>query len=397
MRFLTAGESHGPALTTIVEGCPAGVPLEAAYLDRQLRRRQGGYGRGGRMRIESDRAEILSGVRFGSTLGGPVAVVVRNLDFRSWREAMAVEGPAPEGEGARPVHRPRPGHADLAGALKFAARDARPVLERASARETAARTVAGAVARAFLESLGMGVTSHTVAVGRAALEEGCLVSFEEAAALDDDLPLRTPDEALRRAMVAEIDACRGEGDSCGAVFEVIASGVPAGLGSMAHWDRRLDGRLAQALVSIPGVKGVEIGSAVRGSRVRGSEHHDEILADADGALRRPTNRAGGIEGGMSNGEEIRARAYLKPVSTLPRPLRSVDLRTGEQAEAAVERTDAVPAVAAGVVGEAVVALVLARACLEKLGGDTLEEVRRNLEAYRGSQPFPIAGFRGLKK
>jgi chorismate synthase len=324
-------------------------------------------------------------------------VVIRNRDFENWREAMAVEGPAPEGEGARPVHRPRPGHADLAGALKYASRDARPVLERASARETAARTAAGAVARALLESLGAGVTSHTVAVGGVALSADRPVSFEEAAALPDDLPLRSPDEELRRAMVAEIDACRREGDSCGAVFEVIAAGLPPGLGSVAHWDRRLDGRLAQALVSIPGVKAVEIGRGVRASAERGSAYHDEILPAPEGGLRRGSNRAGGIEGGMSNGEEIRVRAYLKPLSTLLRPLRSVDLRSGEETEAAVERTDAVPAVAAGVVGEAVAALVLAGALMEKLGGDTLEEVRRNLAAFRDSLPFRVGPRPGAKK
>jgi chorismate synthase len=384
MRFLTAGESHGPALTAVVEGCPAGVPLSGESIDRQLRRRQGGYGRGGRMAIEADHAEILGGVRFGRTLGSPISLLIRNLDFENWTEAMAVDGSAPnDDQAARRVRHPRPGHADLAGALKYGTHDVRDVLERASARETAARTAAGTVARVLLEEVGVRVTSHTVAVGGVRLPGDRVVTFEEAAALPEDAALRAPDEDLRAAMVAEIDACRAERDSCDAVFEVIAAGVPPGLGSPAHWDRRLDGELARGIMSIPSVKIVEIGSGLGGDAVRGAAYHDEILpGPPEVGFVRPTNRAGGIEGGMTNGQEVRVRGHMKPLSTLPRPLRSVDLVSKEAGRAVVERTDAVPIVAGGVIGEAMVAWVLASALLDKCGGDTLYDVRANLRAYR---------------
>ncbi len=386
LRFLTAGESHGPALNVIVEGLPAGVPVERARIDRELKRRMGGHGRGGRMRIEDDRVEILAGVRFGRSLGSPIALVVRNRDFDNWREAMSPDGPPPHAAGAaRAVTRPRPGHADLAGALKYQTHDAREILERSSARETAARTAAGAVARALLAEAGIAVTSRTVAVGAALAPELDDASFDELLALADDAPLRVADSRARDAMIAEIDAARKAGDSLGGVFEVLARGVPPGLGSHAHWDRRLDGRLGGALLSIQAVKAASVGEGVEGSARRGSQQHDAIEYDAAvRVFRRPTNRAGGIEGGMSNGEMIRLRGYLKPLATLPRPLPSADLVTKQPFEAQQERTDTIPIVAAGVVAEAMVCLVLADELLRKVGGDSLTETVRNLEAYRGA-------------
>ena len=385
LRFLTAGESHGPALTVIVEGMPAGVPVERGAIDRELRRRMGGYGRGGRMAIERDAVEILGGVRFGRTLGSPVALLIRNLDHESWREAMAAEGPAPL-DGARPVTRPRPGHADLAGALKYGTHDARDVLERASARETAARTAAGAVARALLDAAGIAVTSRTLSVGAVRApddeDDDDVASWR---ALPDDLPFRCRDRATIEAMIAAVDAARAAGDSLGGSFEVLAAGVPPGLGSHVHWDRRIDARLGAALLSIPAVKAVSIGEGVEASVRRGSEQHDPILYDRHRRrFERPSNRAGGIEGGMTNGEVVRARGYLKPLSTLPTPLASADLVDKEPFQAAVERTDTVPIVAAGVVGEAMVSLVLADDLLTKFGGDRLEETCANLEGYRAS-------------
>lgn len=381
LRFLTAGESHGPALTVVVEGLPAGVRVDKAAIDRDLRRRMGGYGRGGRMAIEADAVEVLSGLRFGRTLGSPVALVVHNRDFANWREAMAPWGPEPPASAARALTRPRPGHADLAGALKYGTHDARDVLERASARETAARTAAGALAKALLTSLDVQVTSRTLAVGGAAAptEE----DFDALVALPDDAPFRTVSDAARRAMAAAVDGARAAGESVGGAFEVLARGVPPGLGSYAHWDRRLDGRLGAAILSIPAVKAVSLGDGRDVASGHGSAAHDPIAYDA-GARRftRPSNRAGGLEGGMTNGEVVRVTGFLKPLATLPRPLPSADLVTKEPFEAAVERTDTVPVVAAGVVGEAMVSLVLADEMLLKLGGDAIVEVRAALDAYR---------------
>jgi chorismate synthase len=383
LRFLTAGESHGPALTVIVEGLPAGVPVRREIVDRELRRRMGGYGRGGRMAIERDRVEFSGGLRFGRTLGSPVAMTIRNADFPNWESAMRPEGAPSDGDDARRVTRPRPGHADLAGALKYATHDARDILERASARETAARTAAGAVARCLLAQAGIEVTSRTVAVGGVVSPPFADADFDALAALPDDAPTRCLDPALRDAMVAAVDEARAAGDSVGAVFEVLARGVPPGLGSHAHWDRRLDGRLGGAILSIPAVKAAGIGDAVESAALRGSEVHDAIGYDAgERSFARPTNRAGGIEGGMSNGQTIRARAWLKPLATLPRPLASVDLVDKLPFEAAVERTDTVPVVAAGVVGEAMMCLILADELLLKFGGDSLEELLRNLRAFR---------------
>lgn len=384
LRFLTAGESHGPALSVIVEGLPAGLPLTGAEVGRMLHRRMQGHGRGGRMRIETDEIEILGGVRFGRTLGSPVAITIRNRDHENWTRAMSPEGPAPsDDEVARRVRRPRPGHADLAGALKYDTHDARDILERASARETAARTAAGATAIALLREIGIRVTSRTVAVGPVVAPELADDGFDRLLALPDDAPMRCEDPAAVAAMIEAVDRARGDRDSIGGVFEVLADGVPPGLGSHVHWDRRLDGTLGQALLSIQAVKAVSVGEGLEGAARTGSAHHDPIAWDAGRhRFRRPSNRAGGIEGGMSNGETIRVRGYLKPLSTLPRPLGSVDLVDKSPFEATVERTDTIPIVAAGVVGEAMVGFVLAREVLRKFGGDSVGELREHVDAGR---------------
>jgi chorismate synthase len=380
LRFLTAGESHGPALVAILDGVPAGLPLDSGTIDHQLRRRMLGYGRGGRMRIEADQARILAGLRFGRTLGSPIALVIENRDWPNWEVAMALER-APAPAEARRVTRPRPGHADLAGALKHGTHDARDILERASARETAARVALGAICRALLLEFDVEIASHTTSVGSAAAATGREEPWKRIVAAEGS-PLRCADPRLERKMIREIDAARSRGDSVGGSFEVVARSVPPGLGSHRQWDLRLSGRIARALLSIPSVKGVEVGSGFAGARARGSQVHDEIFYDSRRrAFTRRTNRAGGIEGGMTNGEEIRARAHVKPLSTLPRPLRSVDLVTKRAFLAAVERTDATAIAAAGVVGEAMVAFSLAEAFLEKFGGDSLKETRRNYLGY----------------
>ena len=382
LRFLTAGESHGPALTTIIEGLPAGVPVDKATIDRELRRRMGGYGRGGRMKLEADEVEILGGTRFGRSLGSPIALLIRNRDYINWRQSMDPQGSRPSGDEIRAITRPRPGHADLAGALKFGTHDARDILERASARETAARTAAGAVAKALLRELGIVVTSRTVAVGGAlaGTDEGD--DIDALLALPDDAPMRSPSAATVEAMMAAVDEARGRADSVGGSFEVMARGIPPGIGSHVHWDRRLDARLGAALLSIQAVKGVAIGDGIEVAGGGGREAHDPIGYDpSKRGFTRPSNRAGGIEGGMTNGEIVRLRAYLKPLATIPAALPSVDLVTKEPSIADVERTDTVPIVAAGVVGEAMASLVLADAMLEKFGGDSLGETRANLDAY----------------
>jgi chorismate synthase len=385
LRFLTAGESHGPALTVIVEGLPAGVAVAREAIDRELRRRMSGHGRGGRMRIEKDAVEILGGVRFGRTIGAPVSLLVRNLDHTNWLEAMSPDGPHPGEQAARAVSRPRPGHADLAGALKYGTHDARDVLERASARETAARTAAGALARALLAEATIEVTSCTVSVGTAAAGEVRDEDFDRLLAIDDDAPMRTLDEAAGQAMIDAVERARKAGDSVGGVFEVLVRGVPPGLGSHVHWDRKLDGRLAGALASIHAVKAVSVGEGIESAARHGSETHDPITYDAgERRFRRGSNRAGGIEGGISNGEMIRVRGYLKPLSTLPRPLPSADLVTKEAFEATRERTDTIPIVAAGVVAEAMACVVIADELLIKFGGDRLQETLQNLAAFRAS-------------
>lgn len=376
-RFLTAGESHGKALTVIIEGLPAGLPLTEDYIALDLRRRQGGYGRGQRQQIEEDRAEILSGVRHGLTLGSPLSLVIRNRDWANWQDVMQVE---PAAEATEKLTRLRPGHADLAGAIKYGQDDVRPILERASARETAARVAVGAVARRFLEEFIIAVHSQTLAIGEVRAEG----QGEPDWALVEASPVRCADRQASEGMVRAIDVAREAGDSLGGIFEVWATGVPIGLGSHVHWDRRLDGRLAQAVMSIHAVKGVEIGGGFALARLPGSQAHDIILpADqwGDRPWRRATNRAGGLEGGMTNGEPIVLRAALKPISTLGKPLPSADLATGDAVEAHYERSDVCVVPAAGVIGEAMVAIVLAEAMLQKFGGDHIDETKRNYQGY----------------
>ena len=387
VRFLTAGESHGRALVVILEGIPAGLPLPCAVIDRELRRRQGGYGRGRRMAIESDRAEILSGVRRGETIGGPIALQIQNRDWVNWQHTMSVEADPPgDAPGARraAVTRPRPGHADLAGAAKYGRDDVRDILEWASARETAARVAAGAVAAQLLRTVGVGVTSHVFRVGAAALKDGTVVTFEQAASLPDESPVRCVDTEVEARMMAEVDAAREAGDTRGGAFEVIVSGLPVGLGSYTQWDRKLDGRLAQALMSIPAIKAVGIGLGPETAARPGSRVHDELVPDAAGVratgIARPTNNAGGLEGGVTNGEDLRVSAWMKPISTLMKPLRSVDLETMTESAAAIERSDVCAVTAAAVVGEAMTALVLASALVEKFGGDSLAELTRAMQA-----------------
>jgi chorismate synthase len=384
LRWLTAGESHGRALVAICEGMPAGVEITTGDLAAALARRRAGYGRGARMKFEQDEVEITGGVRHGRTIGAPVAVRVANTEWAKWESVMSADpvDPAILADLARnaPLTRPRPGHADLAGMQKYGHDDARPVLERASARETAARAVLGELARRFLhQALGAEIVSHVVSIGPVAAPDGLVPGPEDAARIDAD-PVRCLDEVASAAMQDEIDAARKDGDTLGGVVEVVVHGLPPGLGSHVHWDRRLDGRLAGALMSIQAIKGVEVGDGFVTARRRGSAAHDEM--DGTGAgIRRRTNRAGGIEGGMSTGELIRVRAAMKPISTLPRALATVDVATGEPARAINQRSDVTAVPAAGVVAEAMTALVLADAALEKFGGDSVAETRRNLRGY----------------
>ncbi|MGD9902307.1 MAG: chorismate synthase [Vicinamibacterales bacterium] len=384
LRFLTAGESHGRGLVVIVDGLPAGLPIDLDRLTLALRRRQGGYGRGRRMAIESDTAVVQSGVRRGVTTGAPVALLIENRDWVNWQRTMHTGPDVPEGAtGANraPVVRPRPGHADLAGALKFELDDVRDVLERASARETAARVAAGALAAQLLGAVGAEVTSHVRAIGEVAIPDDRVVTFAEAAALPAEAPLRCVDTEVEARMIARIDAARAAGDTLGGSFEVIVRGLPAGLGSYTQWDRKLDGRLAQAVMSIPAIKGVGIGLGAESAIRPGSRVHDEILPAAGGGRPlRPTNRAGGLEGGVTNGEDVRVIGHMKPIATLMQPLRSIDLTTLEDAPAAIERSDVCAVPAAAVVGEAMVALVLADALLERFGGDALAQIRRHMVA-----------------
>jgi chorismate synthase len=393
IRFLTAGESHGSALVVILDGVPAGLRLTAADIDRDLARRQLGYGRGRRMAIEQDQVEILSGVRRGETIGSPITLLVRNKDWVNWQFTMSVEA-APEAAlpGARraPVTRPRPGHADLAGGLKYQREDMRDVLERASARETTMRVAAGAVARTLLAGIGLRVASHVTAIGAAAIADPLAYDFATIAALTDDDGVRCADAGVGAAMRKSVDVAREAGDTVGGAFEVIAHGVPVGLGSHAQWDRKLDGLLAQALMSIQAIKAVGIGRGPDVGHLPGSQVHDEIL-NASGAptgslhaLRRPTNRAGGLEGGITNGEDVRVTAWMKPISTLMAPLRSVDLATMKEEPATIERSDVCAVPAAAVVGEAMVCLVLANAVLDKFGGDSVADLHQAIEAWRAT-------------
>jgi chorismate synthase len=384
-RWLTAGESHGRALVAICEGVPAGVRVTTQDIAAALARRRAGYGRGARMKFEQDEVELTAGIRHGSTLGGPVAIRVANTEWPKWESVMSPDPVAPEllQDQARnaPLTRPRPGHADLAGMQKFGHADARPVLERASARETAARVALGEVARRMLgQVLGIEILSHVVAIGQVRAPDHTEPAPGDAARIDAD-PVRCADPETSRAMVAEIDNAKREGDTLGGVVEVLAFNVPPGLGSFTHWDRRLDARLAGALMSIQAIKGVEVGDGFTTAARRGSQAHDEIERTAEGGITRRTNRAGGIEGGMSTGEVIRLRAAMKPISTVPRALDTIDTSTGEPAKAINQRSDATAVPAAGVVTEAMVALVLAEAAVEKFGGDCADEMRRNAENY----------------
>ncbi len=377
LRMLTAGESHGKALVAVLEGLPAGVPISPKELAGELARRRHGYGRGGRQKIETDRFEILSGVRHGRTLGSPVAVTIPNVEFdRKYRDLMGVEGDPDPGQ---KLTRPRPGHADLVGAQKYGFDDVRNVLERASARETAARVAVGCLCKALLSELGVRVISHVVQIGKVRAPRGRTPEPEDLEAIDAS-PVRCFDDAASARMVAEIDAVRGGRDTVGGVFEVLAHGCPPGLGSYVHADRKLDARLAAALMSIQSVKGVEVGDGFASAGRYGSQAHDEIVL-ARGKVVRRTARAGGLEGGMSTGQPIRVRAAMKPFSTVPRPLATVDLATKRPHVAIKQRTDVCAVPAGGVVGESAVALVLADAMLEKFGGDALLETRRSLQAY----------------
>ena len=392
LRWLTSGESHGQALVGLLEGLPAGVAVTTTDVQAALARRRLGYGRGARMSFEQDEVRILGGVRHGLTQGGPIAIEIGNSEWAKWVDVMSAD-PVTDPEllaRARnaPLTRPRPGHADLVGMRKYGFDDARPVLERASARETAARVALGAVAAAFLgQATGIRLVAHVVAIGAVAVpEDAVLPTPEDVVSLDED-PVRCHHGQTSELMVAEIDECHQAGDTLGGVVEVLAYGVPTGLGSYVHGDRRLDARLAGALLSIPAIKGAEIGDGFRTAARRGSVAHDEIDRDpASGLIRRRTNRAGGVEGGVSNGEVIRVRAAMKPISTVPRALATVDLATGEAAQAIHQRSDVCAVPAAAVVAEAMVALVLADAAVEKFGGDSLAEVARNLESYLAAVP-----------
>ena len=392
LRFTTAGESHGPALVSILEGMTAGLPLVVADIDTELARRQQGYGRGRRMKIESDHAEFLSGVRAGETLGSPIAMLIQNRDWQNWQEIM---DPAPrEGdpERKRAVTRPRPGHVDLSGMLKYDRDDARDVLERASARETTARVATGAVCRRFLREFDITIGSHIVHLGGVDAKRPDRMPSDLNAAADES-QLRTLDKSAEQQMIERIDAAKAAGDTLGGVAEIICDGVPVGLGSHVSWDRKLDGRLAAALMSIPAVKAVEVGLGVDCARKKGSEVHDEIDSDElnvkAGRVRRRSNRAGGMEGGISNGEQIVLRAAMKPISTLMRPLGTIEMKTREPAQAVAERSDVTAVPAMGVIAEAMAAFVLAEAVLEKFGGDSLGETRRNYESY-------VSGLSGRK-
>lgn len=378
-KFTTAGESHGKALIALVEGLPAGLEIDIAQINHELWRRQQGYGRGGRMKIENDEVQVLSGIRHGKALGSPVALMIENRDFVHWTEIMSSEQIEVEPKNARVVTRPRPGHADLPGGQKFGARDLRNILERSSARETTSRVAAGAIAKQLMASFGVEIRSHVVKLGDVPdipLER----SWDEISAIPSESPLNCADSDAESRMIAAVDAAKEKGDTLGGIFEVVAKGVVVGLGSPYAWSEKLDGRIAQAFMSIHAVKAVEIGTGVDNAARPGSAVHDEIFWNDDSFVR-PTNRAGGLEGGITNGEEIRVRGYLKPISTLKRPLRSVDIESKQPSDAAYERSDVTVVPAAGVIGESMLAMVLANSMREKFGGDSIQEMKRNFEAY----------------
>ena len=406
-KFTTAGESHGKALVAIIEGLPAGLPVDIAAVNHELWRRQQGYGRGGRMKIEKDEVQVLSGIRHGVTLGSPIAVMIENRDFVHWQEIMSSEPIESEPVNPRIVKRPRPGHADLAGGQKFQTRDLRNILERASARETTARVAAGAIAKQLLRQFGVELRSHVVQLGGIPTEP-LAKNWDDISSIPVDSPLNCAEDEIQQQMIAAVDAAKENGDTLGGIFEVVAKGVVTGIGSHISWTEKLDGRIAQAFMSIHAVKAVEIGTGVANAAKPGSDVHDEIfwseppalaggqsaapsstnwIADAAGSdfgFRRRTNRAGGLEGGITNGEELRVRGYLKPISTLKKPLRSVDIDTKREDAAAYERSDVTVVPAAGVIGESMLAIVLANAYREKFGGDSLEEMKRNFDGYKSS-------------
>ena len=406
-KFTTAGESHGKALVAIVEGLPAGLPIDVDAINHELWRRQQGYGRGGRMKIETDTVEILSGVRHGKTLGSPIALMIKNNDFVHWTEVMSSEPLETEPKNPRLVKRPRPGHADLPGGQKYQTRDLRDILERASARETAARVACGALAKQLLAAFGIEVRSHVIKLGHAQAVP-LHRSWEEIIAIPADSPLRCADDTTQREMIKLIDQAKVDGDTLGGIFEVVAKNLPVGLGSHTSWEDKLDGRIARAIMSIHAIKAVEIGEGVANAGRPGSQVHDEIFFrgsppyeggvaasssfdEADGVVlsnaagfHRSTNRAGGLEGGITNGEELRVRGYMKPIATLRKPLHSVDIDTKASSEAAFERSDITAVPAAGVIGEAMLAIVLANSMREKFGGDSMDEMRRNFDNYLAS-------------
>ena len=388
LRWITAGESHGPELVAVLEGLPAGVEITTAEVQDALARRRLGYGRGARMKFEQDEVTLSGGVRHGLSQGGPVAICIANTEWPKWQDVMSadpVEAEALSGARAEALTRPRPGHADFTGMQKYGFLDSRPVLERASARETAARVALGKVASKFLNALGIELVTHTVGIGPVISTSTKLPLPSDVDKLDED-PLRCFDAATSAAMVAEVDQCHKDGDTLGGIVETLVYGLPPGLGSYVHWDRRLDAQLAAALMGIQAIKGVEVGDGFETAKRRGSVAHDEIERDADGVVHRLTDRAGGIEGGMSNGEILRVRAAMKPISTVPKALKTIDVKTGEEARAHHQRSDVCAVPAAGVVAEAMVALVLANSVLEKFGGDSVAETKRNLDAYIAAIP-----------
>ncbi|GKS11817.1 chorismate synthase [Paenibacillus chitinolyticus] len=380
MRYLTAGETHGPQLTAIIEGFPSNVTIDFEAMNFQLHRRQKGHGRGRRMQIEKDTASIVGGVRHGRTTGAPIALVVENNDWKHWTSIMNIEEQPDTDEGKRRVNRPRPGHADLNGGLKYNQRDLRNILERSSARETTMRVACGAVARQLLEAFGIKLASHVVRIGEVEAKSPQL-PIDELIAITEESPVRVTDPEAEAAMIAAIDAAKADGDTLGGIVEVIVEGAPVGLGSHVQWDRKLDGRIAQAVLSIQAFKGCEIGIGFEAAKLRGSSVHDEIQYDPEKGFRRASNRAGGFEGGMTTGEPIVVRGVMKPISTLYKPLQSVDIDTKEAFTAQVERSDTCAVPAAGVIMENVVAWEVAQAFMEKFGGDSLEEIRRNYENY----------------
>ncbi|MBI1911886.1 MAG: chorismate synthase [Deltaproteobacteria bacterium] len=380
LKYLTAGESHGKSLTAVMEGMPSGLEISSAYVDKDLARRQSGYGRGGRMKIETDRVEITSGIRWGKTLGSPITLIVKNKDWENWTEVMGADVPAVK-DLKKNVTRPRPGHADLTGGMKYDHRDLRNILERSSARETAARVAAGAVAKRLLEHFGISVLSWVIEIGGQAWDRTASKKFDSLFKSAEASEVRCPDKEASSRMIKAIDEAKKNGDSLGGIFEVVLTGVPPGIGSYVQWDRKLDGKLAQALMSIQAIKGVEVGMGFGVGSTPGSKVHDEIFYKKEKGFYRKTNNAGGIEGGMSNGEPIVLRAAMKPIPTLYKPLRSVDIDTKEPFKASIERSDVCAVPAAAVVAEAAVALEMAGEFLDKFGGDSIREIESNYKGY----------------